>query len=81
MQEDIIKTQYGHEGIIVSVILLILLIIGYWIFNICNTESGEYGYIGKSCFEKLTEVLTDNYRIYQNQILFYVFFNMFFFVI
>lgn len=53
-------------GIIVSVILLILLIIGYYIFNICNTESGEYGYIGKSCFEKLTEVLTDNYRIDQN---------------
>ena len=37
-------------SIIVSVILLILLIIGYWIFNICNTESGEYGYIGKKLF-------------------------------
>jgi len=52
--------------IIVSVIVLILLTIGYWIFNICNTESGEYRSIGKSCFEKLTEVLTDNYSIDQN---------------
>jgi len=43
--------------------IIILLLICYWIFNICNKETGEYGDIGKSCFEKIKEIVTGNYRI------------------
>ena len=46
--------------------IIILLLICYWIFNICNKETEEYGYIGKSCFEKIKEVVTGNYRLDRN---------------
>ena len=46
--------------------IIILLLISYWIFNICNKNTGEYGYIGKSCFEKIKEVVSGNYRLDRN---------------
>ena len=50
-------------SIIGGIILIILLIIGYWIYTICYKETGEYGDIGKSCFEKIKEIVTGKYRI------------------
>jgi len=43
--------------------IIILLLICYWIFNICNKETGKYRDIGKSCFEKIKEIVTGKYRI------------------
>ena len=53
-------------SIIGGIILIILLIIAYVIFNTCYKETGEYGYIGKSCFEKIKEMITGKYRLDMN---------------
>ena len=46
---------------IISILLLIVII--YWIYNICYDYQDEYRYIGKSCFERIKEILSGKYRI------------------
>lgn len=61
------KKKYKKQLlIIIGIIGIILLLICYWIFNICNKNTGEYDYIGKSCFEKIKEVVTGDYRLDRN---------------
>ena len=59
------KKKYKKPLLIITV-CIILLLICYWIFNICNKNTEEYDYIGKSCFEKIKEVVTGNYRLDRN---------------
>tara|TARA_B100001564_G_scaffold134305_1_gene112601 strand:- start:1205 stop:1399 length:195 start_codon:yes stop_codon:yes gene_type:complete len=59
------KKKY-KKPLLIIIVGIILLLICYWIFNICNKNTGEYDYIGKSCFEKIKEVVTGNYRLDRN---------------
>ena len=59
------KKKYKKQLLII-IVGIILLLICYWIFNICNTNTEEHDYIGKSCFEKIKEVVTGNYRLDRN---------------
>jgi len=50
-------------GIIGGILFILLLLIIYWIYSICYDEHGEYGPIGKSCFERIKEELSGKFRI------------------
>lgn len=60
------KNKKNYKKQLLIIIGIILLLIYYWIFNICNKNTEEYDYIGKSCFEKIKEVVTGNYRLDRN---------------
>ena len=62
------KNKKNYKKQLLIIIGIILLLIYYWIFNICNKNTEEYDYIGKSCFEKIKtyHVVTGNYRLDRN---------------
>ena len=57
------KNKKNCKKQLLIIIGIILLLIYYWI---CNKNTEEYDYIGKSCFEKIKEVVTGNYRLDRN---------------
>tara|TARA_B110000305_G_C18804921_1_gene344349 strand:- start:220 stop:456 length:237 start_codon:yes stop_codon:yes gene_type:complete len=48
--------------IILGIVLFILILIGIFVYYICNNDSGSYYPIGKTCMDKIYEFITNTDR-------------------